>query len=92
MKLVNLTGKDIQFALHFLIYKLFINYYLFSALKRVDIVLGMLMDGLRMYGFEHCVNIVLTADHGMETGLCEDQIEILSSAEHLLDQLYVNAK
>ena len=63
-----------------------------SALKRVDIVLGMLMDGLRMYGFEHCVNIVLTADHGMESVLCQDQIDILPAAEHLVDQLYVQPK
>ena len=90
MKLANSTGKKIIISDFWSLNRILSHP--FSALKRVDIVLGMLMDGLKMYGFEHCVNIVLTADHGMETGLCEDQIEILSSAEHLLDQLYVNAK
>jgi len=62
------------------------------AIKRVDVTLGMLMDGLKMYGLEHEVNIVLTSDHGMELGLCEEALEVIPPSAHLEDQIYVRAK
>ena len=65
---------------------------IYRALKRVDVVLGMLMDGLKMYGMDKLVNIVLTSDHGMALGLCEEAIETIPPAEHLLDQIYIRAK
>ena len=33
-----------------------------KQLVRVDTVIGMLLDGLKMYGLEKCVNIVLSRD------------------------------
>ncbi|CBY23601.1 unnamed protein product [Oikopleura dioica] len=47
-----------------------------AALKRVDFQLQQLMDGLKLYNLEKCVNIVLTTDHGMEQALCEDMVAI----------------
>ena len=63
------------------------------ALKRVDTMVGMLMDGLKMYGMDsNCVNIVMTADHGMEQTLCDDVVESYPPAEDLLDQMYIKTK
>jgi predicted AlkP superfamily pyrophosphatase or phosphodiesterase len=45
-----------------------------AALKRVDFQLQQLMDGLKIYNLDKCVNIVLTTDHGMEQALCEDMV------------------
>ncbi|XP_008311221.1 ectonucleotide pyrophosphatase/phosphodiesterase family member 1 [Cynoglossus semilaevis] len=42
-----------------------------DALKKVDKILGMLMDGLTEKGLHHCVNLIITSDHGMEEATCE---------------------
>ena len=56
-------------------------------------MVGMLMDGLKMYGMDsNCVNIVMTADHGMEQTLCDDVVESYPPAEDLLDQMYIKTK
>ncbi|XP_039981512.1 ectonucleotide pyrophosphatase/phosphodiesterase family member 1 [Xiphias gladius] len=41
------------------------------ALESVDRVLGMLMDGLTEKNLQHCVNLVIVSDHGMEEASCE---------------------
>ncbi|XP_032399017.1 ectonucleotide pyrophosphatase/phosphodiesterase family member 1 isoform X1 [Etheostoma spectabile] len=43
-----------------------------QALKNVDRILGMLMDGLTQTGLHHCVNIIITSDHGMEEASCKN--------------------
>ena len=54
------------------------------------------MDGLKMYNLDKCVNIVLATDHGMEQGLCEDEIVmapiIRSYDGKILDETYVQVK
>ncbi|XP_028252787.1 ectonucleotide pyrophosphatase/phosphodiesterase family member 1 isoform X2 [Parambassis ranga] len=42
-----------------------------EALKTVDRILGMLMDGLKLRNLHHCVNIIVVSDHGMEEASCE---------------------
>ncbi|KAM9338974.1 ectonucleotide pyrophosphatase/phosphodiesterase family member 1 [Symphorus nematophorus] len=41
-----------------------------QALKNVDRILGMLMDGLTERDLQHCVNIIIISDHGMEEASC----------------------
>ncbi|KAL7388221.1 hypothetical protein ABVT39_009383 [Epinephelus coioides] len=41
------------------------------ALEKVDKILGMLMDGLTERNLHHCVNIIITSDHGMEEASCD---------------------
>ncbi|XP_040919998.1 ectonucleotide pyrophosphatase/phosphodiesterase family member 1 [Toxotes jaculatrix] len=42
-----------------------------SALENVDKILGMLMDGLVERNLQHCVNLLIVSDHGMEEASCE---------------------
>ncbi|XP_069030126.1 ectonucleotide pyrophosphatase/phosphodiesterase family member 1 [Embiotoca jacksoni] len=42
-----------------------------KALEYVDRILGKLMDGLTMRDLQHCVNIMIISDHGMEEASCE---------------------
>ncbi|XP_054474518.1 ectonucleotide pyrophosphatase/phosphodiesterase family member 1 [Anoplopoma fimbria] len=42
-----------------------------QALINVDNIMGMLMDGLTQRGLNHCVNIIIVSDHGMEEVSCE---------------------
>ncbi|XP_070704848.1 ectonucleotide pyrophosphatase/phosphodiesterase family member 1 [Pempheris klunzingeri] len=42
-----------------------------QALEDVDRILGMLMDGLTQRSLQHCVNVIIISDHGMEEALCE---------------------
>uniref|UniRef100_A0A672HFH4 Ectonucleotide pyrophosphatase/phosphodiesterase 1 n=1 Tax=Salarias fasciatus TaxID=181472 RepID=A0A672HFH4_SALFA len=42
-----------------------------EALKDVDRIMGLLMDGLMMRDLHHCVNIMIISDHGMEEASCE---------------------
>ncbi|XP_020484194.2 ectonucleotide pyrophosphatase/phosphodiesterase family member 1 [Labrus bergylta] len=42
-----------------------------QALKNVDKILGLLMDGLKKKDLLHCVNVVIISDHGMEEASCE---------------------
>jgi len=63
------------------------------ALKRVDTMVEMLMEGLHVYGMNsNCLNIVMTADHGMEQTLCKDYIESKPPAEDMLEQMYIKTK
>ena len=53
----------------------------------------MLMEGLHVYGMNSkCLNIVMTADHGMEQTLCKDYIESKPPAEDMLEQMYIKTK
>nr|XP_046228591.1 ectonucleotide pyrophosphatase/phosphodiesterase family member 1 [Scatophagus argus] len=42
-----------------------------QALENVDRILGKLMDGLIQRDLLHCVNLIITSDHGMEEASCE---------------------
>ncbi|TKS75467.1 Ectonucleotide pyrophosphatase/phosphodiesterase family member 1 [Collichthys lucidus] len=42
-----------------------------QALKNVDGILGLLMDGLTKKGLQNCVNLIVISDHGMEEASCE---------------------
>ncbi|XP_035534394.1 ectonucleotide pyrophosphatase/phosphodiesterase family member 1 [Morone saxatilis] len=42
-----------------------------QALENVDRILGMLMDGLLQRDLQHCVNIIIISDHGMEEASSE---------------------
>ncbi|XP_077408903.1 ectonucleotide pyrophosphatase/phosphodiesterase family member 1 [Vanacampus margaritifer] len=42
-----------------------------EALKNVDRIMGMLMDGLMHRNLLHCVNLIIVSDHGMEEATCE---------------------
>eukprot|EP00064_Thunnus_orientalis_P009268 superscaffoldBa00001164_g9291 len=42
-----------------------------EALKNVDRIMGMLMDGLKQKNLHNCVNIIIVSDHGMEEATCE---------------------
>ena len=62
-------------------------------MKRVDTMVEMLMEGLQVYGMNsNCLNIVMTADHGMEQTLCKDYVESKPPAEDMLEQMYIKTK
>ncbi|XP_061560793.1 ectonucleotide pyrophosphatase/phosphodiesterase family member 1 [Phycodurus eques] len=42
-----------------------------EALKNVDRLMGMIMDGLMGRNLLHCVNLIIVSDHGMEEATCE---------------------
>ncbi|XP_078398216.1 venom phosphodiesterase 2-like [Cetorhinus maximus] len=42
-----------------------------EALERVDMIVGMLMDGLKQRNLQQCVNLILVSDHGMEEVNCK---------------------
>uniref|UniRef100_A0A3Q3L0G9 Ectonucleotide pyrophosphatase/phosphodiesterase 1 n=1 Tax=Mastacembelus armatus TaxID=205130 RepID=A0A3Q3L0G9_9TELE len=42
-----------------------------SALKNVDRILGILMDGLKQRDLDQCVNLIVLSDHGMEEASCK---------------------
>ncbi|XP_034999846.2 ectonucleotide pyrophosphatase/phosphodiesterase family member 1 [Hippoglossus stenolepis] len=41
------------------------------ALERVDKILGIMMDGLTEKNLNHCVDLMIVSDHGMEEASCE---------------------
>ncbi|KAM6991730.1 LOW QUALITY PROTEIN: ectonucleotide pyrophosphatase/phosphodiesterase family member 1 [Tautogolabrus adspersus] len=41
-----------------------------QALETVDMMLGLLMDGLTKRNLQHCVNVMIVSDHGMEEASC----------------------
>ncbi|XP_039593669.1 ectonucleotide pyrophosphatase/phosphodiesterase family member 1-like [Polypterus senegalus] len=45
-----------------------------DALKRVDKIVEMLMDGLKQMKLHKCANVVLVSDHGMEESTCEKSV------------------
>lgn len=59
----------------------------------MDTIIGMLLDGLKMYGIDKCLNIVLTTDHGMEEGVCQNTVALanINGAEEI-DDIHINAK
>ncbi|CAJ1077072.1 ectonucleotide pyrophosphatase/phosphodiesterase family member 1 isoform X2 [Xyrichtys novacula] len=42
-----------------------------EALETVDKMLGLLMDGLIQKNLQHCVNLIIISDHGMEEASCD---------------------
>ncbi|KAM9355413.1 ectonucleotide pyrophosphatase/phosphodiesterase family member 1 isoform 2-T2 [Pholidichthys leucotaenia] len=42
-----------------------------EALKNVDRIMGLLMDGLLERNLHQCVNLMIVSDHGMEEASCE---------------------
>ncbi|XP_075070100.1 autotaxin isoform X3 [Mixophyes fleayi] len=44
---------------------------LVNQLKDIDVIVGMLMDGLKQMNLHRCVNILFVGDHGMEEATCE---------------------
>ncbi|XP_028997486.1 ectonucleotide pyrophosphatase/phosphodiesterase family member 1 [Betta splendens] len=42
-----------------------------TALKNVDRILGLLLEGLAERNLHHCVNLMVVSDHGMEEASCE---------------------
>ncbi|XP_018408839.1 PREDICTED: ectonucleotide pyrophosphatase/phosphodiesterase family member 2 [Nanorana parkeri] len=49
-----------------------------NQLKEIDVIVGMLMDGLKQMKLHRCVNIMFVGDHGMEEATCE-RTEFLNS-------------
>ncbi|XP_073488284.1 autotaxin isoform X1 [Aquarana catesbeiana] len=49
-----------------------------NQLKEIDVIVGMLMDGLKQMKLHRCVNIIFVGDHGMEEATCE-RTEFLNS-------------
>lgn len=44
--------------------QLLLCFQVISALKKVDNIMGMMMDGLKQRGLHNCVNIIIVSDHG----------------------------
>ncbi|XP_033991375.1 ectonucleotide pyrophosphatase/phosphodiesterase family member 1 [Trematomus bernacchii] len=42
-----------------------------QALKNVDRIVGLMMDGLTQKNLHHCANIIIVSDHGMEEASCD---------------------
>eukprot|EP00066_Takifugu_rubripes_P021233 XP_011610499.1 PREDICTED: ectonucleotide pyrophosphatase/phosphodiesterase family member 1-like [Takifugu rubripes] len=56
-----------------------------SALKKVDGILGILMDGLIQRGLLRCVNVIVVSDHGMEEASCERGVFVSNYLENTDD-------
>uniref|UniRef100_A0AAR2KZR1 SMB domain-containing protein n=1 Tax=Pygocentrus nattereri TaxID=42514 RepID=A0AAR2KZR1_PYGNA len=59
-----------------------------SALQKVDIALGQLMNGLKQLNLHECINIIVLADHGMVETSC-DRREVLQDIVGDISNLYV---
>ncbi|KAM9563935.1 ectonucleotide pyrophosphatase/phosphodiesterase family member 3 isoform 1-T1 [Guaruba guarouba] len=55
-----------------------------KALQLVDQALGMLMEGLKQRNLHKCVNLIVLADHGMESTYCT-QLEYMTSYFEQID-------
>ncbi|KAI4802079.1 hypothetical protein KUCAC02_019937, partial [Chaenocephalus aceratus] len=56
-----------------------------QALKNVDRIVGLMMDGLLQKNLHHCANIIIVSDHGMEEASCEKAFYVsnyLDNTEH----------
>ncbi|KAK2887799.1 hypothetical protein Q8A67_016027 [Cirrhinus molitorella] len=42
-----------------------------NTLKKIDNIIGQLMNGLKQMNLHRCVNVILVGDHGMEESHCE---------------------
>uniref|UniRef100_A0A672KRR3 Ectonucleotide pyrophosphatase/phosphodiesterase 2 n=1 Tax=Sinocyclocheilus grahami TaxID=75366 RepID=A0A672KRR3_SINGR len=49
-----------------------------NTLRKIDNIIGQLMNGLKQMNLHRCVNVILVGDHGMEESHCE-RTEYLSS-------------
>uniref|UniRef100_A0A673GU78 Ectonucleotide pyrophosphatase/phosphodiesterase family member 2-like n=1 Tax=Sinocyclocheilus rhinocerous TaxID=307959 RepID=A0A673GU78_9TELE len=49
-----------------------------NTLRKIDNIIGHLMNGLKQMNLHRCVNVILVGDHGMEESHCE-RTEYLSS-------------
>ncbi|GCC23755.1 hypothetical protein chiPu_0002153 [Chiloscyllium punctatum] len=57
-----------------------------KALEKVDMIVGMLMDGLKQRNLTQCVNLILISDHGMEQVDCNKVVymsEYLDKVENI---------
>ncbi|XP_063079798.1 ectonucleotide pyrophosphatase/phosphodiesterase family member 1 [Engraulis encrasicolus] len=45
-----------------------------QALMKVDGIMGLLMEGLKMRNLHKCVNVIILSDHGMESGSCSKAV------------------
>lgn len=59
-----------------------------EALQGVDRIIGQLMNGLKQMGLHRCVNIVLVADHGMDSTSCK-RMEYLTDYMENVNNIYV---
>ncbi|XP_067881136.1 venom phosphodiesterase 2-like isoform X2 [Heterodontus francisci] len=59
-----------------------------KALERVDTIVGMLMDGLKQRNLQHCVNLILLSDHGMEEVNCE-KVAYMNNYLDNIDNIYM---
>ncbi|XP_052388672.1 ectonucleotide pyrophosphatase/phosphodiesterase family member 2 isoform X2 [Carassius gibelio] len=48
-----------------------LNNELDNTLRKIDNIIGQLMNGLKQMNLHRCVNIILVGDHGMEESHCE---------------------
>ncbi|KFQ43157.1 Ectonucleotide pyrophosphatase/phosphodiesterase family member 3, partial [Nestor notabilis] len=55
-----------------------------KALQLVDEALGMLMEGLKQRNLHKCVNLIVVADHGMESTYCT-QLEYMTNYFEQID-------
>ena len=53
---------------------LFINNQLDNTLKAMDDVIATLLDGIHAEGLSSCINMILVADHGMDTSASEHRM------------------
>ncbi|XP_030261662.1 ectonucleotide pyrophosphatase/phosphodiesterase family member 1 [Sparus aurata] len=56
-----------------------------EALENVDRILGTLMDGLTQRNLQHCVNLIIVSDHGMEEASCEKALYVSSYIDNTAD-------
>ncbi|KAK1889066.1 Ectonucleotide pyrophosphatase/phosphodiesterase family member 1, partial [Dissostichus eleginoides] len=56
-----------------------------QALKNVDRIVGLMMDGLTQKNLHHCANIIIVSDHGMEEASCEKAFYVSNYQENTED-------
>ncbi|XP_041951559.1 ectonucleotide pyrophosphatase/phosphodiesterase family member 1 [Alosa sapidissima] len=49
-----------------------------EALIKMDRIIGLLMEGLKMRNLHKCVNVIVLSDHGMEQGRCDRAVHLNS--------------
>ena len=55
-----------------------------EEIKRCDDMIGMLMNGLKQRGIDHCVNIVISSDHGMSRTF-QDELIMFDEMSDIFD-------
>ncbi|XP_073349503.1 ectonucleotide pyrophosphatase/phosphodiesterase family member 1 [Pagrus major] len=56
-----------------------------DALENVDRIVGTLMDGLTQRNLQHCVNLIIVSDHGMEEASCERALYVSNLIDNTAD-------